>query len=66
MMALALLCCAAYAESDDPLEDNRMEKLEIINELVSDHWQMRDLVKELREISVPNSRKNILSTAVFQ
>jgi hemerythrin-like domain-containing protein len=37
-----------------------MQRRDIINELVSDHWLMRDLLKELRDKNVRTNRKHLL------
>jgi hemerythrin-like domain-containing protein len=38
-----------------------MEKREIVNELISDHWQIRDLIKNLRaEDTSPTNKQKIL------
>lgn len=37
-----------------------MQRRDIINELVSDHWLMRDLIKELRSKNVRTNRKHTL------
>lgn len=38
-----------------------MEKREIVNELVADHWEIRDLLKELRDDSVHANRRRFLA-----
>lgn len=37
-----------------------MQRRDIINELISDHWLMRDLLKELRDKNVRTNRKHAL------
>jgi hemerythrin-like domain-containing protein len=37
-----------------------MLKRDVINDLVSDHWQMRDLIKELRREDLRSQRKHAL------
>ena len=37
-----------------------MKKLEVVNELISDHWQIRDLLKEMRDQKLSVESKHAL------